>query len=400
MTKCKAFAVVADGWFDGEVFHRQRTSLRIADGVIEDIQPGDLGAEAKQADLAVARVPFLMPGLVDAHVHLFLDGGPTDLAVRSAHLKKSLEELTEAARQSARASVAAGVSLVRDAGDKHGINNAIRAEAKKPGSGLPQVRSGGIGIRAPKRYGAFMATEVADQEAIRDTTIRLAHENDEVKLILTGIIDFEAGAVTDEPQFNLDDVRLVVETARAEGRSVFAHCSGIKGLEIASAAGVGSIEHGFFMSRTVLEVMQKNDVAWTPTFSPVHAQWANPAPMKWSEQTIGHLARILESHAAHLKLAHELGVTLLLGTDAGSMGVEHGKAMLVEMRRYLDAGLLLEAVLRSATSVARRRFGEAHVRLEKGAAFDAFGYAKDPVEGIEALARPLAGWLGGIPVSL
>ncbi|MDE2075153.1 MAG: amidohydrolase family protein, partial [Alphaproteobacteria bacterium] len=328
MTKCKAFAVVADGWFDGEVFHRQRTSLRIAGGVIEDIQPGDFGVEAKQADLAVARVPFLMPGLVDAHVHLFLDGGPTDLAVRSAHLKKALDELTEAARQSARASVAAGVSLVRDAGDKHGINNAIRAEAKEPGSGLPQVRSGGIGIRAPKRYGAFMATEVADQDTIRKTTVRLAHENDEVKLILTGIIDFEAGAVTDEPQFNLDDVRLVVETARAEGRSVFAHCSGLKGLQIAAAAGVGSIEHGFFMTRGVLETMLKNDVAWSPTFSPVHAQWANPAPMNWSEQTIGNLARILDSHAAHLKLAHEMGVTLLLGTDAGSMGVEHGKAML------------------------------------------------------------------------
>ena len=400
MTKCKAFAVVADGWFDGDVFHRQRTSLRIAGGVIEDIQPGDFGVEAKQADLAVARVPFLMPGLVDAHVHLFLDGGPTDLAVRSAHLKKALDELTEAARQSARASVAAGVSLVRDAGDKHGINNAIRAEAKEPGSGLPQVRSGGIGIRAPKRYGAFMATEVADQDTIRKTTVRLAHENDEVKLILTGIIDFEAGAVTDEPQFNLDDVRLVVETARAEGRSVFAHCSGLKGLQIAAAAGVGSIEHGFFMTRGVLETMLKNDVAWSPTFSPVHAQWANPAPMNWSEQTIGNLARILDSHAAHLKLAHEMGVTLLLGTDAGSMGVEHGKAMLTEMRCYLDAGLPLEAVLRSATSVARQRFGEAYARLEKGAAFDAFGYARDPAEGIEALARPLAGWLGGIPVSL
>ncbi|MDE3114334.1 MAG: amidohydrolase family protein, partial [Pseudomonadota bacterium] len=241
MTTQREFAVVADGWFDGEVFRRERTSFRVTGGRIADIQPGDLGAEAKQADLAVARVPFLMPGLVDGHVHLFLDGAPTDLAVRSAHMKKSVEDLTEAARQSARAAVACGVSLVRDAGDKHGINNALRAEARRPGSGLPQVRSGGIGIRAPKRYGAFMAADVADRQAMREATIRLAAENDEVKLILTGIIDFEAGAVTDEPQFNLDDVRLVVETARAHGRAVFAHCSGIKGLEIAAATGLGSI---------------------------------------------------------------------------------------------------------------------------------------------------------------
>jgi imidazolonepropionase-like amidohydrolase len=399
MTMTKEFAVIADGWFDGEVFRRERTSFCVAAGKVQDIRPGDLGAEVEAAGFAVSRVPFLMPGLVDAHVHLFLDGGPTDLAVRSAHMKKSVAELTETARQSARAAVACGVSLVRDAGDKHGINNAVRAEAQKPGSGLPQVRSGGIGIRAPKRYGAFMAADVADREAMREATIRLAGENDEVKLILTGIIDFEAGAVTDEPQFGLDDVRLVVETARAHGRSVFAHCSGIKGLEIAAAAGVGSIEHGFFMTREVLETMLKNDVAWTPTFSPVHAQWADPAPMKWSEQTVGHLARILESHAAHLKLAHEMGVTLLVGTDAGSMGVAHGKAMLTEMRCYRDAGLPLDAVLRAATATARRRFGESHARLEKGAAFDAFGYAKDPAEGIEALAHPLAGWLGGNSVT-
>ena len=400
MTTRQEFAVVADGWFDGEAFRREPTSFRVADGRIADIQAGDLGAQAEDAGLAVRRVPFLMPGLVDAHVHLFLDGAPTDLAVRSAHMKKSVAELTEAARQSAHAAVRCGVSLVRDAGDKHGINNAIRAEAKKAGSGLPRVRSGGIGIRAPKRYGGFMAADVADGEAMRDAAIRLAAENDEVKLILTGIIDFEAGAVTDEPQFNLDDVRLVVETARANGRAVFAHCSGIKGLEIAAAAGVGSIEHGFFMNRAVLETMLRNDVAWTPTFSPVHAQWANPAPMKWSEQTVANLARILESHAAHLKLAHEIGVTLLLGTDAGSMGEEHGKAMLTEMRCYLDAGLPLEAVLRAAMSVPRRRFGEDHARLEKDAAFDAFGYARDPAEGIEALAAPLAGWLSGVPVTL
>ena len=398
MNAAPEFIVIADGWFDGERFRRERTSFRIAAGCLADIQSGDLGEEVEGRGLAVTRVPFLMPGMVDAHVHLFLDGAPTDLAVRSAHMKQSVEQLTEAARTSARAAVAHGVSLVRDAGDKHGINNVIRGEAKTPGSSLPQVRSGGIGIRKPKRYGAFMATDVADRDAMRETTIRLAAENDEVKLILTGIIDFEAGAVTDEPQFDLEDVRLIAETARAHGRSVFAHCSGIKGLEIAAAAGLGSIEHGFFMTRAVLETMRANDVAWTPTFSPVHAQWANPEPMKWNALTVANLARILESHAEHLKLAHEMGVTLLLGTDAGSMGVEHGKAMLTEIRCYLDAGLPLDAVLRAGTSVPRRRFGEAHVRLEKGAFFDAFAYVRDPLEGIDVLSHPQAGWLGGIAV--
>lgn len=387
------FIVVAEQWFDGERFHNERASLLVGGGVVLDIRSGDASAEAGVRE--VHRTPFLMPGLVDSHVHLFLDGGPTDLAVRSAHMKKSVGELTDAARESARQSVRHGVSMVREAGDKYGINNAIRAEARAAGSGLPQVRSGGLGLRRPKRYGAFMATEVTSDDTVRDTVAQLARDSDEIKLILTGIIDFEKGAVTDEPQFTLDEVKLVVATARAHGRSVFAHCSGIKGLEIAAAAGIGSIEHGFFMTDDVLRTMLANDVAWCATFCPVHAQWANPAPMNWSAETLGHLRRILDSHAAHLLRAHEMGVTLLLGTDAGSMGVEHGKAMLTEMKCFLDAGLPLDAVLAAATSVPRRRFGEAHARLERGASFDAFGYVRSPRDDIAALAAPAMGWLQG-----
>ena len=199
--------------------------------------------------------------------------------------------------------------------------------------------------------------------------------------------------MTDEPQFELDDVKLIVATAKAENRSVFAHCSGIMGLRIAAAAGLGSIEHGFFMSEEVLKIMRDNDVAWTPTFCPVHAQWANPEAMKWSAQTVSHLKRILDSHAEHLKRAHDMGVTLLLGTDAGSMGVEHGKAMLTEMRCYLDAGLPHHAILRAATSTARRRFGVASPVLDKGAVFDAFAYAGDPRADIGHLSQPLRGWM-------
>ena len=154
------------------------------------------------------------------------------------------------------------------------------------------------------------------------------------------------------------------------------------------------------MSEAVLARMLANDVAWTPTFCPVHAQWANPAPMNWSEATVGNLARILEGHATHLRRAHDLGVTLLLGTDAGSMGVEHGKAMLTEMRCYLDAGLPLDAVLRAATSTPRRRFGDAFPKLARGAPFDAFTYRADPATDLAALAQPTMGWLAGAPVAV
>lgn len=392
MTPTDRFAIVADGWFDGERLHAHGPfTFRIEHGRISDIVAGDFGATLATQGMEILRGGFVLPGLVDAHVHLFLDGAPTDGAQRAAHLKKPVEALFDTARASARQALACGVTLVRDAGDRHGINHRLRDEAAADPA-LARVRSAGLGVKRPKRYGAFMARDVADDAAIRDSVRELARDSDEIKLILTGIIDFEAGAVTDEPQFDLAATRLVVDSARACGRKTMVHCSGATGLEIAAGAGVGSIEHGFFMRRDLLARMAEHDVAWTPTFCPVHFQWAHPEAVGWSAQTVGNLRRILDEHARHLLIARELGVRLLFGTDAGSMGVEHGHAVHEEIARYLEAGLSTLEVLQSATAAARRHFGHARPRLERGAPFDAMLLERSPFADIGALRKPLRAW--------
>lgn len=388
----ETLVVAVDSWFDGEVHHPEPTTFLVIDGRIEDIASGDTSKNLGVSGTLVVRGAFLMPGLVDAHVHLFLDGAPTDSAVRSAHLKQPIESLTEAARQSARQSLKCGVTLVRDAGDRHGINHRIRSEAIVPGSGLARVRSGGLGVKRPKRYGAFMARDVEDNDAICSSVAELAANNDEIKLILTGIIDFDAGAVTDEPQFDVEAVKLVVETAKQHGRQTFAHCSGAKGLDIAIEAGVGSIEHGFFMTRTHLMKMADKGIAWTPTFCPVHFQWAHPEAVGWSPNTIGNLRRILDDHSRALQMANDLGVTLLLGTDAGSMGVEHGRAVYEEIQRYLESGLSMQATLRAATATARTHFGVRNTTLAKGLVFEAMLLDGSPFVDSTFLRFPLRVW--------
>ncbi len=387
------FAVCVAGWFDGRQQPAAPTTLLVRDGRVAELSVGDHGDALARQGVAVERGAFLLPGLVDAHVHLFLDGAPTDMAERSAHLKKPLDELTEAARRSAREALACGVTLVRDAGDRHGINHVVRDEARQRAE-MARVRSGGLGVKRPRRYGAFMARDVEDDAAIRASVGELARDADEIKLILTGIIDFDAGAVTDEPQFDLASARLVVDTARANGRRTFAHCSGAKGLAIAAEAGVGSIEHGFFMNRATLAVMRDKQVAWTPTFCPVHFQWAQPQAVGWSPNTVGNLRRILDQHAEHLRLADEMGVALLLGTDAGSMGVEHGYALFDEIERYLEAGLSLEKTLAAATGNARRHFGLGSGRLQAGAPFEALLYDASPFDDAAVLRTPRRVWRG------
>ncbi len=396
MTSHHTFALVVDEWFDGEQRHAGCSTMKVEDGRLVSVAAGDQADTLAQQGWAVQRGAFLMPGLVDAHVHLFLEGATTDSKLRSEHLKLPLEALTEAARRSAAQALACGITLVRDGGDRYGINHRVRGEARRPDSSLAQVRSVGLGVKRAKRYGAFMATDVGDNESIRDSVTELARANDEIKLILTGIIDFDAGAVTDEPQFTLDEARQVVATAHQHGRKVMAHCSGIKGLAVAAGAGVDSIEHGFFMDRATLAVMRDKQLAWTPTFCPVHFQWAHPEAVGWSPHTVGHLRRILDSHAEHLRMAHEMGVRLLVGTDAGSMGVEHGQALFDEIERFAEAGLPVDAVLRAATAEPRRHFGNAQPLLAPGAEFDAVLLAGSPFVDLQTLRRPQRVWRNAI----
>ena len=97
---------------------------------------------------------------------------------------------------------------------------------------MARVRSGGLGVKRAKRYGAFMAIDVEDDgQHPQLRCAKLAADNDEIKLILTGIIDFDAGAVTDEPQFDArGGARSWSRRRSAHGRKIFAHCSGAKGL--------------------------------------------------------------------------------------------------------------------------------------------------------------------------
>lgn len=383
--------LVADGYFDGEACHTAGPYTFLIDGAtILDIVEGEPGAHRLPENFRAPGTEthlaaFVLPGLVEAHCHLFLDGGELDFKARSAYLKEPLDEMAAHARRNVQANLAAGVTLIRDAGDKHGINHRMRAESQGvPG---PRVRSPGLGVRKPKRYGGFMAREVETEADIRAAVAELLETGDALKIILTGIIDFEAGRVLGEPQFDLGEAQLMVQLAHARGKLTYAHCSGIKGLDVAAGAGISSIEHGFFMERRILEVMTEKGLAWVPTFSPVHFQWARPELAGWDAPTVANLRSILDSHLEHIRLAAEMGVALVAGSDAGSHGVRHGEALIDELFFFLEAGLSMDATLRSATSVPRRLWGAEPNDLIPGAPAEFVTLAGSPLEDAENLRR-------------
>ncbi len=378
--------ILADACFDGDrLLDGGPWLVVVAHGTITAIERAAAGTEADSAGA------FLMPGLVEAHAHAFLDGSLTDAGSRNARMQASPSEMLATGRSNLNKSMRAGITLVRDAGDRYGINHALREELLN-GANLPiTLRSPGVALKRAKRYGAFIGHDVGAGGAITTAVAERCNNrdgfaaSDDIKIILTGVVDFAAACVNGEPQFDSDELRLIVTEAHARGRKTFVHCSGLPGLAVAVAAGVDSIEHGYFMSREILAQMADKAIAWVPTFAPVEFQRAAPHHAGWDRATVDNIARLLDDHAAQVALAHALGVAVLAGSDAGSPGVDHGTGLIDELMHLRAAGLPLPAVLRAATRLPHTLWGSGGGRIAIGHGADMILLDRSPFDDPQAL---------------
>ena len=313
-----------------------------------------------------------LPGLTDAHAHLFLEGSELAIDRRSAYLAQDRSTLLDLARPRFERLVALGVMAVRDAGDRDGVGLALMTEYRDRGAErelTPYLDSPGAAIHRQGRYGKFMG-EALEEHGSHEACIqnRVDAGAYRIKLIPTGIINFKAGTVTAKPQMSVEDVAALVSAAREIGKQTFAHASGSDGIENAIEGGVDSVEHGFFVNDGQLARMRDRNIAWVPTFAPVREQVDHADIMGWDATVVGSLERILENHADSLARAVDMGVQVIAGSDAGSYGVAHGHGLLDELMIMEAAGVATIDVIRSATGVpaGRLEFAESFGLLESG----------------------------------
>ena len=333
----------------------------------------------------------LLPGLIEAHAHLFLEGGELDVHRRAACLKQTPEALLKAARQRLEILVRLGIIAVRDAGDKNGVGLALSqfyrnqntgrvalprrqaeqpvlrsntAEGGQPGpaefaetaTAMPYVDSPGAAIHHKGRYGSLMAEPMERFASPKQCVeARVKAGADRIKLIATGIINFKEAKVTAEPQMTTAEISELVNAAKLFGKQTFVHASGDTGIERAINGGVDSIEHGFFVRADQLARMRDRQIAWAPTFAPVQAQIDHADRLGWDGKVVSNLEKILNRHAACLVKAHETGVPIIAGSDAGSYGVAHGVGLLNELELMERAGLSPLAVINAATGTSSNR---------------------------------------------
>jgi imidazolonepropionase-like amidohydrolase len=365
-----------------------RKSILFAD---EELPPRDLvNAGQKEPDCNLSGFT-LLPGLIDAHTHFFLEGGQLDPDQRAAWLKQSPAELLDRAVARLETLVRLGVIAARDAGDKDGVGLALSklyALGRRPL--MPYVDSPGAAIHHRGHYGNFMAEPFEDcLTPAQCVEARVKSGADRIKLIPTGIINFKKGAVTAEPQMTTETIAGIVAAARSFGRQTLAHASGDAGIQRVIDGGVDSVEHGFFVRDDQLKKMRDREIAWVPTFAPVQKQVDHADWMRWDAQVVASLKTILERHAVSLVKAHAMGVQVIAGSDAGSYGVAHGLGLFYELELMERAGLSSHAVINSATGAGSKRlaFKEKFGQIKPGFLSRFILTKHSPLEGVANLRR-------------
>jgi imidazolonepropionase-like amidohydrolase len=349
----------------------------------------------------------LLPGLVDAHVHLVADASLGGLE-RVASL--SDDEVDAVIAASLDRQAAAGVTTVRDLGDR-GYRTLAFRDRSSPG--VPRVVCAGPPLTVPAGHCHYLGGAVAGDDAVAAAVReRVERGVDVVKVMASGGM-LTAGTDVMGVQFTPAELSLVVRHAHEAGLPVVAHAHSLAGAWHALEAGVDGIEHFTCLTESgvrtpddLLVRLAAGSVVVDPTLG---TDVAKVPPVELAPPQIRELAtrfglvaqEFFRNQAARMAQLRAHGVVVVTGTDAGIGPMkDHGSTWRAVLQLTDGGGHDLAEALASATSVSARVCGvdDRTGRLAAGLAADLLVVDGDLREDPDALGRPAAVWVRGTRV--
>lgn len=365
----------------------RQADVAIEDGRIVAVGTDDPAFDEDEAD-AVTDVSgeFVAPGLIDAHVHLPMDGRPNV----EEFIDDSAYTASYRATKNLQRALGAGVTTVRDLGSRGTLAiDAGTAVADGTIAG-PTVVAAGENVVMTGGHGFWFGREADGVAEVRKAVREQLKAGAEViKCMATGGV-LTSGAQTGAPELTPEELEALVETASVKGVPTAAHAHGDRGIGNAVRAGITSIEHGTFMSRESAELMADRGTYWVPTASALHGIVEHGVESGIPAEAVEKAEKAAEAFEMAFENALEAGVTVAMGTDAGTPFNFFGDIPR-ELAYLVEYGMTPAAALEAATVTAAELLGLEDVgQVSPGYRADLVVLEGDPNEDASAWQSPSA----------
>ncbi|GAA1143879.1 amidohydrolase family protein [Kribbella jejuensis] len=388
-------ALRADRIFDGERIVDENLVL-IDDGKIVGLER-EAGARGE-----VLAGCTILPGLVDAHVHLTADAGAGALdrlgnlriAAQTAGLAATRRALGATIERSLRLHLAAGVTTVRDLGDPYDAVLKWRREAPPA---LPTVVASGTPLTSVGGHCWGLGGEVSGPEALRAAVReRAANGADVIQVMASGGV-LTPGTDTMSPQFTPEELAAAVDEAHVLGLPITAHAHALSAVRQVIDAGVDGIEHctcltedGVVIDDELIEGLA--GIAVCGTLGSDRSIVVPPQILEMvAKAGIGE-ARLQQA----VRRLYDGGVRIVAGSGGGIGPAKPHGLLPATLAEYVEAGIPATAALIAGTSAAADALRVPKGRIRPGADADILVVEGDPTQDIAVLANPTIVYLAGV----
>ena len=353
--------VRCESFYDGtSAAPRRDATVVVVDGAIASVAFDGDRPEAAPGGARELHAAAVIPGLINAHVHLEMSGEPQTTSV---FVLTTATQRTLVSAENARKALHAGVTTVRDLGSSESVAIDVRDAIAAGRIEGPTVFSAGNAICMSGGHGWWIGRQADGpwdvRKAVREQLRRGA---DCIKFIASGGV-LTKGAVPGIAQLTRDEMAAGVEEAHAHGLRVAAHAIGVSGIRNALQAGVDSIEHGLLVDDETIELLLASNAFLVPTLAAIDCIVNGPAwrRARATRRPTGMgTPQSCRDRRAGVGAAHPggaRGVRIAAGADSGTPFNYHDQYWheLVLMRDRL--GMSVREVLRAATSSAALLLG-------------------------------------------
>jgi imidazolonepropionase-like amidohydrolase len=361
---------------------------RVEDGFVD---PASVSGDVTVIDLSDK---FVLPGLMDMHVHLLGELSPTS-RTDALYVTTSMQALKGAMH--AKRTLDAGFTTVRDLGGKPEAIYALRDAVNNGFVPGPRIIAAGSSLAATGGHGdvdgvkaelltLWTPETICDgpYDCRRATRHAIKYGADWIKITATGGVLSDTATGTDQ-QMTDDELREIMDTAHGLGIKVAAHAHGTDGINAALRAGVDSIDHGSFLDRESIRLFKQTGAYLVPTLSPSYKIPAQMEGNPFFTEAIKAKARAASAASkANFGSAYESGVKIAFGTD--SAVTKHGDNA-DEFGMMVESGMTEMDAIRSATIVAAEllEMSDTLGTIEPGKMADIIAVDDNPLEDITVL---------------